>query len=323
MKDIKDIYKSTYSKAQAPEDLKSKVSGLSKSPKGRRAKIARGLAIAAVTVLVCFVLSNFATLVTSGSFWIENIVAKHLNEEIVTRNEDGIPLVHDEEEEHDDLEQQFDRSMIRNYNLALEKGYIFQYEEFLNEEMVHDYRFIKAFTADELENAEFSNDYSRIYINGEPYVIKWGYTGEHRLFSPEEGELFPELLKDDFTVILRVFTEENWKEGREAFAREIFEGVKRDTIIPIVEGDVCIINNEDSSARDLTEEELNKMSINSNGTFAKIEDVYYVVTYDWNQETSSSDGIILRPLEGYPGDAQFVDPEKYPYFTIEDWMVDY
>ena len=247
-----------------------------------------------------------------------NSAADYLNDKIVSQREDGMALIPEgtkQEEKEDDLAAQFNRELIYKYDTALSCGYVFQYEMFMNENMVKDYRFIRAFSDEELAGASFTDDYSHIIIGGESYVIKWGYPGQFRQADDNLLEL------DERTVILRVFTEENWKEGSEIFAREVFEGTKKNVVIPISEGRASFFSNEDDSfIRSITDEEISNAKISENGVFVDIKGDLYIVTYLFNESVTEVLEIRLRSREGYKGDAGFLNPDNYRFFTIDEWL---
>ncbi|MBQ9814333.1 MAG: hypothetical protein IJM53_01435 [Lachnospiraceae bacterium] len=94
-----------------------------------------------------------------------------INDTIVSRSEDGVKLIDEEQNgEKDELEEQFNKELISKYKNALSEGNIFLYEMVLNSDNLHDYRFIRSFTAEELDGATFSSDYSRIIIQGETHT---------------------------------------------------------------------------------------------------------------------------------------------------------
>lgn len=265
-----------------------------------------------ITVLVAVLLGS-AVVAGTGS-----PAEEHLNNKIVSQNRDGLRIINEQlEKESDtsDTEAQFIKRLPEKFGNAVLNGYVYQYEMFLNNQMFHDYRFIRAFTEEELKEASFTDDYSRIVIQNETYVIQWGYPGQ---LPADDGNL-PEM--DEWTVILRVYTEDNWREGSEIFAKEVYEGNKRDVIIPISEGRASIYSNEDESfIRKLTDSEIAAAKISENGVFVNINGDLFIVTYQFNDDFTEVLEIKLRPRDGYNGDAGALDPGEYQYFTIEEWL---
>ena len=46
----------------------------------------------------------------------------------------------------------------------------------------------------------------------------------------------------------------------------------------------------------------------------------YVVTYQFNDTFTEVTEIQLRPYDGYKGDAGFLNPDDYQYFSINEWL---
>ena len=182
---------------------------------------------------------------------------------------------------------------------------------YLNEENLHEYRFVRVFDSDELEKAFFKDDYSKLQIGNNDYYIKWGFPGQ---FKEADSEL-PDI--DEWTVILRVFSEENWLESKRILAIEQHEGVKNGVAIPLSNGDIGIYSNDENVlVRTLSREELQNVLIAENGVFVKIEGETFIVNY------TRDDDIHLRPVEGYGGDAKMLDSEQYKYYSLNQWLED-
>ena len=244
---------------------------------------------------------------------IENIAENWLINKVVEQNKGGISIEKNKNEA--DPEKKAYQALPPKYKKALESNYIYLYEMYADENNNHAYRYVRAFSEEELKDATFSDDYSRIIIQNKPYIIKWGYPGQLR----EEDDRLPEM--DEWTVILRVFTEENWEKGNEIFAKEIFEGIKREVIIPISEGRAAIYSNEDESLiRTITDEEISIAKVSENGVFVIIDEATYIVNYSFNEDFTIVEEIRLRPRDGYKGDAGFQNPDDYKFFTISEWL---
>lgn len=278
-------------------------------------------------ILITAVIATVAVIVLAGiaAASAGNVVSDWLTGEIVSLNEGGLKLADSENQEvyfeksqeqnFDNPEAQFNKGLPYKFKTALAEGHVYQYEMFMNEDRLHDYRFLHAFSKTELEDAEFTEDYSRIVIQGNTYVIKWGYPGELNEIDRELPDM------EEWTVILRVFTEENWKEGFEIYAREVFEGTRERIVFPIYEGRAAIYSNEDESfIRDLTEEEIRSAEISENGLFVRIGKEIYITTLRFDEDFQNVEEVRLKPQEGYKGDAGFQNPEEYKFFTIDEWM---
>lgn len=250
-----------------------------------------------------------------------NIVTTQLTEKNEAIRNEGIQILADRNDSlydqdksslqvnENDYIDQFNKMLIEKFNNALDQGFVYQYEMYLNEDNLHEYRFVHSFTKEELKGAKFEDNYSKINISGSSYYIKWGFPGQ---FKEEDAEL-PEI--DEWTIILRVFTEENWLEGNRILAVEQHEAVKNNVIIPLLKDGINIVSNEDRSViRSCSSEEIKSSLVSENGVFVKISDEIYVVNLTLEGKN------VLRPFKGYGGDAGFLDPYSYKFYSLEEWM---
>ena len=222
-------------------------------------------------------------------------------------------------EEYDlqEMKTQFNNELIKQYELAVDKGYVYQYEIYLDENNAHNYRFLHAFSSDELASAIFEDSYSILRINESRYYVKWGYLGDY-------GEADADLPSiEEGAIILRVFSEDNWNERNEILAQEMYLWVKNTVVNPIAVGDIAQLSNSDNSIEHIfTKDEVQGALVSENGIFVKINDDVYVINYVRDESGNNGKKIVLKSLEGYMGDAKVLDPDSYQFYPISEWLID-
>ena len=221
----------------------------------------------------------------------------------------------------DNYQKTYEQEVRNSCDEAVEKGYVYLFEMILeyDEEWglpLHKYRYIKSFSPEELEGAQFNADYEWIKIQGENYHVMVSHVGDFK----ELDAGMPDL--DWETRILRVFTEENYKEQAEIKATEGLEYIKKNLAIPIYEGRVAVYSNEDDSLiRTFTEEECHNAEISENFQVVRIAGELYMVTYKIADDHKTTEEIRLRSPESYKGDAKTEGIEQYNFNTMADFNI--
>lgn len=208
---------------------------------------------------------------------------------------------------------QYDLALIERYEEALKAGYVYQYEMYLDDNYMHRYRYIGEFSDSELEEALFEDEYSVLNIRGNRFYIQWGYPGQFK----EADSYLPEL--NDKTLILRLFSDENWMERSEILAKEQYAYIKNNIALPLYEeGTVLCSSFDNSIVRRFSDDEIQKALISENGVFVMFDDEIYVI----NRNLTDPDipEILLRSQKDYAGDAASLNPEEYRFFSIDEWM---
>ena len=221
----------------------------------------------------------------------------------------------------DNYQKVYEQEVRMSCDEAVENGYVYLFEMILEYDEkwglpLHNYRYIKTFTPEELEGAQFNENYEWIKIQGENYHVMVSHVGD---FNELDNEM-PDL--DWETRILRVFTEENYKEQAQIRAIEVLESIKKDLAIPIYEGRVAVYSNEDDSLiRTFTEEECHNAEISENFQVVKIAGELYMVTYKIADDHITTEEIRLRSPEGYKGDARTDGIEQYSFYTMDEFNI--
>ena len=345
-------YKNTISKLHAPEELRSTILNL---PDKRNKPSMSGwirAAIIAAAVVFSFVISNFITWAANGTPWVVTVSDSLFNEQLEKMSEhypslqedsftytqnttEADPTVakHEENLNIDDLSNEqldalwdnyqnsYQQELRQSCDYAVAHGYVYLFEKVLeyNEEWglpLHDYNYIKAFTPEELEGAQFSDDYEWIKIQGENYHVMVSHVGDFNELDDEMPDLKWE------TRILRVFTEENYNKFAEIMTIEGLESIKKNLAIPIYEGRVAAYSNEDDSLiRTFSEEECHNAEISENSQVVKIAGELYMVTYKIDFDTHSTIEIRLKSPDGYRGDAKTEGIDQYKFYTMADFNI--
>ena len=367
------LYKNTFEKAQAPDSLKQQILGMPERKRVHAVSTFGRVAIAAAALVICFVASNVITWAGTGQMWVitvsrslfndhvekieshmtvpdfetSNIPEAETTEEAAVREEIVLPEsdfpvsdFQEPDQETDDLyEKEYLETIIPRYYRALETGKVFQFDYILvNDDTfgpVHSYEYVRQFTADDLKDAYFSEDYDWIRIDGENYYVKQSYLGAYNDIDdvlPDELEQYYNSgdpldttygYSGDNIFILRIFSEKNWTEDRpEILAVEGVECIKTSIAVPISEGRVAIYSNEDQTlVRYLSEEECLSVEISWNGKAVRIGGEYYMITLGKSGQSDSFDEIHLFSPEGYGGDAGTDDLDSLNYYSLADFGI--
>lgn len=355
-KNIRSTYKSAYSKISAPEELKNKIERIPQTRR-MQISIAAKISLIAAAVVLCFVLSNLVTWAATGSPWIytvsDSMYTNELNkikerhplpesvmESTLENKNTGVDesadlesadlsgldfdnLSPDEKEMADRYFESWAEGNERSIRKeALNAGYVYQFEkiEEYNEEWgvpLHGYRFVKAFSSEELDGAQFNDDYTWINIQGEDYFIMRNYIGDFR----ELDQNLPEL--EEWTSVLRVFSKENYENWPKIMADESTEYMKKFLAQPIYEGKVALYSNEDRSLiRTFTEDECHNAEISENFQVVRIAGELYMVTYIPEENGIDTKEIRLYPPEGYGGDAKTGGIDQLQFYTMADFNIE-
>ena len=142
-----------------------------------------------IILVICISVSILIIMAVTVFAATGNIIEEHLAEKKESMSTEGLKNKSDVSSDsvmistdrgYDNNAEQYNSELIGKYNKAVADGFVFQYEMFLNEDYLHSYKFVKAFSQDELQTAVFEDDYSVININGTRYYVKWGYPGDFK-----------------------------------------------------------------------------------------------------------------------------------------------